>query len=96
MIQDGAHPCPLLQPFLLEEARDAPWNALASSTARKRLQGWRGVLGVNANPSLRSSGLDSRPAEVAISADVTSGSQQPGQATLVQSPFERKEQTFHS
>lgn len=42
------------------------------------------------------SGLDSFTAEVAIFADLTSGSQQPVQATLVQSPFVSRKQTFHS
>ena len=55
-----------------------------------------GLLGGNANLSLCCSDLDSFAAEVAIFADLTSGSQQPAQPTIVQSPFVSKKQTFHS
>lgn len=55
-----------------------------------------GLLRGNANLSLCCSDLDSFAAEVAIFADLTSGSQQPVRPTIVQSPFVSKEQTFHS
>lgn len=56
----------------------------------------RGSQGGNADLSLCCSDLDSAAAEVAIFADLTSGSQQPAQRSVLQSPFVSKKQTFHS
>lgn len=56
----------------------------------------RGLLGRSANLSLCCLDLDSFAAEVAIFADLTSGSQQRVQPTIVQSPVVSKKQTFHS
>lgn len=78
-IWDGSEPCPLLQP--LGMLHGMPWVSRESSA------GLGAELGVKIKPSLCSSGPASLPAEVAISAAVTSGALQPAQPALVQSPF---------